>query len=166
MAAGAAIILVGSGWPQHGHFHLEGGNVVLWSADSSCLDVESLCGPGIGALGPGLAKADVEVNDSYNAADDGEDDEDEEKSFRVERERGVVFIPNSVFGLVVDHFVQVHGHQIVVLLLGFSLFQLILTIVFFLGPAHGAGYVADVREECDAGWNDDFFCYLGSVPEP
>ena len=86
VAAGAAVILVGSGRSQRWHFHLERGDVVLGCTDASCLDVESSCGPSVGTLGPGLSKADEEVDDPDDEADHHEEDEHEEQSLRVERE--------------------------------------------------------------------------------
>ena len=110
MAAGAAVILVGSGPSQRWHFHLKGRDVVLGCTDASCFDGESLRGRSIGTLGPGLSKADVEIDDPDDEADQREDDEHEKQGFSVERERGVILIPYSVLGLVVDHLIQVHGH--------------------------------------------------------
>ena len=78
VAAGAAVILVGSGRSQRWHFHLKGRDVVLGCTDASCFDVESLRGPSIGTLGPGLSKADVEIDDPDDEADHREDDEHEE----------------------------------------------------------------------------------------
>ena len=86
VAAGAAVILVGSGRSQRWHFHLKGRDVVLGCTDASCFDVESLRGSSVGTLGPGLSKADVEVDDPDDEADHHEDDKHHEQSLRVERE--------------------------------------------------------------------------------
>ena len=105
---------------------------MLWCTNASCLDVESLCGSSIGARGSGLAITNIEVDDSDYGADHSEDKEHKEQGSCVEREGRVILVPYSVLCLVVDHLVQVHGHQIIVFLLGLSFLQLILAKILFL----------------------------------
>ena len=151
------VVRMGPGRLQRRHVHLKGRDVVLGCTDASCLDVKSLCGPSVGAFGPGLSIANVEVDDPDDEANQSEDDEHEKQCFCVERERGVLFIPHPVLGLVVDHLIQVHGHKIIVVLLCFPLFQFILAVIFLLRCTHGARDVTEVGEDSwGYGRNGDF----------
>ena len=60
---------------------------MLRGSNSTGLNVEASCGPGIGALGPGLPKADKEVDDCDDDTDEDHDDKDEEQGVGVEWER-------------------------------------------------------------------------------
>ena len=74
-------------------------------SDATGLDVEATGGPGVGALGPGLPKAGKEPHSPDDEPYENEYNKDEEQGLRVESELGMVFIPDPVFRLIVDHFI-------------------------------------------------------------
>ena len=89
VAAGAADV---PGGVHPGHLHFHRGDVVLRGADAARVDVEATSGPGMGALLPGLPKADPEPDSPNDEPEENQDYEDEKESVCMERELSLIHI--------------------------------------------------------------------------